>query len=60
MKEKLELTEKDKAVASRAARIAGAGHHDDFWAGVQKEVDRLEAKAPQIKPRDLGVAKRLL
>lgn len=59
MKEKLELSEKDKELASRAARIAGAGHADDFWTNVQAEVDRLEKK-PTIKPRDLGVSKRLL
>ncbi len=59
MKDKLELTDKEKEVASRAARIAGAGHADDFWTNVQAEVDRLEERAT-IKPRDLGVAKRLL
>lgn len=59
MKEKLELNEKDKEIAHRAARIAGAGHSDDFWAGVQAEVDRLEKK-PTIKPRDTSAAKRLL
>jgi hypothetical protein len=51
MKE-LKLTDKQKELASRAAQVMAAGHTDDFWTGVQQEVDRLE-KAPKIKPRKL-------
>jgi hypothetical protein len=56
---KLELTDKEKEIASRAARVAGAQHTDDFWANVQKEVSRLEQK-PTIKPREVTGRGRLL
>lgn len=49
---KLTLTAKEKEIASRASKIAAARPNDDFWQGVQKEVDRLEKK-PAIKPRAL-------
>lgn len=52
MKNKLELSEKDKAVASKAATMAQDIPNPGFWDGVQKEVSRLESK-PKIKARQL-------
>lgn len=49
---KLELTDKEKEIAGKAAKTAFASHNDGFWQEVQKEVDRLEQN-PTIKPRAL-------
>lgn len=45
---KLKLTDKDKQIAVRAAKIASARDSDGFFKRVQSEVDRLE-NAKQTK-----------